>query len=60
MFLCAYNQSVFLLTEYLGDYLNVLFVQFKKISKSSNCVVWFSRINVNGTIAKSGKNRFWR
>ena len=58
MFLFAYNQSVFLLTEYLGDFSNVLFVQFKKYPNSQIVVCGFRESTLMEQLPKAVKTVF--
>ena len=58
MFLCAYNQSVFLLTEYLGDYLIVLFVQLKKYPNRQIVVCDFPESTLMELLPKAVKTVF--
>ena len=58
MFLYAYNQSVFLLTEYLGDFSNVLFVQFKKYPNRQIVVCDFPESTLMELLPKAVKTVF--
>lgn len=58
MFLCSYNQSVFLLTEYLGDYLNVLFVQLKKYPNRQIVLCGFPELTLMERLPKAVKTVF--